>query len=137
MNKYMINEIVITGFYTTILCIVFLKLPFIKNLFLTKESFMTAFFGLFIFTGLFNCFNARTSRINILAHILKNPMFIIIISLIIVIQIIMIYFGGSIFRTVPLSIYEFIIMFILSFSVIPFDMIRKKVFKSILKNNGV
>ena len=137
MNKYMINEIVITGFYTTVLCIVFLKLPFIRNLFLTKESFMTAFFGLFIFTGLFNCFNARTSRINILAYILKNQMFIIIISLIIIIQIMMIYFGGSIFRTVPLSIYEFIIMFILSFSVIPFDMIRKKVFKSILKNNGV
>lgn len=137
MNKYMINEIVITGFYTTILCIVFLKLPFIRNLFLTNESFMTAFFGLFIFTGLFNCFNARTSRINVLGHIFKNPMFIIIISLIIVIQIMMIYFGGSIFRTVPLSIYEFIIMFILSFSVIPFDMIRKKVFKSILKNNGV
>ena len=137
MNKYMINEIVITGFYTTILFIAFLKLPFIRNLFLTNESFMTAFFGLFIFTGLFNCFNARTSRINVLGHIFKNPMFIIIISLIIVIQIIMIYFGGSIFRTVPLSILEFIIMFILSFSVIPFDMIRKKVFKSILKNNGV
>ena len=137
MNKYMFNEIIITGIYTTILCLLFLKLPIIRNQFLTEKSFMTAFFGLFIFAGIFNCFNARTSRINVLAHLLENYMFMFIILFIFVIQIIMIYFGGSMFRTVPLSLYEFIIMLILSFSVIPIDMIRKKIFKFSLKNTGV
>ena len=137
MNKYMFNEIIITGIYTTILCILFLKLPIIRNQFLTENSFMTAFFGLFIFAGIFNCFNARTSRINVLAHLLENYMFMFIILFIFVIQIIMIYFGGSMFRTVPLSLYEFIVMLILSFSVIPIDMIRKKIFKFSLKNTGV
>lgn len=137
INNYMINEIAITGLYTTILCILFLKLPIIRNQFLSDASFMTAFFGLFIFAGIFNCFNARTSRINVLANLLKNYMFIFIISFICVVQVIMIYFGGTLFRTVPLNIYEFILMFILSFSVVPVDMVRKKLFKVKLNRYGV
>ena len=137
MNGYMLNEIIITGFYTTILCILFLKLPFIKDLFISDKSFITAFFGLFIFAGIFNCFNAHTSRINILAHLLKNRMFITVILFISVVQILMIYYGGTLFRTVPLTFKEFIIMLLISFTVVPVDMIRKKVFKLKLKNKGV
>ncbi len=129
INKYMINEILITGLYTTLLCILFLKLPLIRNQFLTEESFMTAFFGLFIFSGIFNCFNAHTSRINILSNLINNKMFLIIISFIVLVQIFMIYLGGSMFRTVPLNMYEFIIMLLLSFTVIPIDMIRKQLCK--------
>lgn len=129
MNNYMLNEIIITGFYTTILCILFLKLPFIKNFFNSYESFMTAFFGLFIFAGIFNCFNAHTSRINILAHLLKNKMFIIVIAFISVVQMLMIYYGGTLFRTVPLTLKEFIIMLVFAFSVVPVDMIRKIITK--------
>ncbi len=137
MNSYMVNEILITGIYTTILFIVFLKVPFIKNLFGSDSSFMTAFFGLFIFAGIFNCFNAHTSRINILAHLFKNYMFIIVIGFITLVQILMIYFGGSMFRTVPLSINEFIVMLLLSFTVVPFDMIRKIICKKYGKKRSV
>lgn len=131
LSSYMMSEILITGTFTAIMCILFLKLPFIKELFVSYDSFMTAFFGLFIFAGIFNCFNAHTSRVNIFAHLLKNPMFIIIIGFISIIQIIMIYYGGSLFRTVPLTIKEFTIMILLASIVIPIDMIRKKVSKVI------
>lgn len=137
MNSYMLNEILITGFYTTILCIIFLKLPFIRNQFLNYNSFMTAFFGLFIFAGIFNCFNAHTSRINIFANLLKNKMFILVISFIVFVQIILMYYGGNMFRTVPLTLREFIIMLILSFTVIPVDILRKKIFKSRMKERTV
>ncbi len=137
MNGYMLNEILITGIYTTILCVLFLKFPVIRNQFSNQSSFMTAFFGLFIFAGIFNCFNAHTSRMNILAHLLKNKMFIIVISFISVVQIIMIYYGGSIFRTVPLSVKEFIIMFLLSFTVVPVDVLRKKICKKYGKDRSV
>lgn len=137
MNSYMVNEIVITGIYTTALCIFFLKSPFIKSLFSTEASFMTAFFGLFIFAGIFNCFNAHTSRMNILAHLLKNHMFIVVICFISVVQILMIYFGGSMFRTVPLSIREFIIMSLLAFTVVPVDVIRKRICKRFNKTFSV
>lgn len=129
INSYMAAEIFITGLYTTILCILFLKLPFIKSMFNSNASFMTAFFGLFIFAGIFNCFNAHTSRINILANLIKNKMFIVVILFIVVVQIILMYYGGSMFRTVPLNIKELIIMLMLSFTVVPVDIIRKLICK--------
>ncbi len=137
INSYMAGEILITGLYTTILCILFLKLPFIKNLFNNTSSFMTAFFGLFIFSGIFNCFNAHTSRINILANLLKNKMFIIVISFIIIVQVILMYYGGDMFRTVPLSLFEFMITLLLSFTVVPVDVLRKIICKKYGKKKGV
>ncbi len=133
INKYMLNEIIVTGMYTTVLCIFFIKLPIINSLFRSDLYLMTAFFGLFIFTGIFNCFNARTHRLNLFAHLLKNKVFLIVILLIIVIQIILLYFGGNLFRTSGLSFYEFIIMILFSFSVIPVDLLRKKM----LRNKGI
>ena len=126
INKYMLNEILITGTYSSILCIIFLKTPFIKTLFRNSNTYlMTAFFGLFIFISIFNSFNARTNRLNILGNISKNKVFLIIILLITIIQIIMIYYGGKLFRTSGLNVKEFIIMILLSITVIPIDFLRK------------
>lgn len=137
INSYMAGEIAITGLYTTILCILFLKLPFIKELFASDKSFMTAFFGLFIFAGIFNCFNAHTSRINIFAHLLKNKMFILVITFIIIVQVVLMYYAGTMFRTIPLSIKEFVIMLAFAFTVVPVDIIRKIICKKQGKNIGV
>ena len=137
MNSYMISEILITGFYTTILFVFFLKVPFVKNLFSSNEAFMTAFFGLFIFAGLFNSFNAHTSRINILAHVLKNKMFIIIMIFIVIVQVILMYYGGQMFRTVPLTLKEFMIMILFSITVVPVDIIRKIMCKKYGKKRSV
>ena len=140
INRYMINQIMCTGIYSAILCILFLKLPFIAKLFrsgIDNTYLYTAFFGLFIFIDIFNSFNARTHRINILANILQNKLFVVIISFIAVVQIFLIYFGGSLFRTSGLSIKEFIIMISLAFTVIPFDWIRKIYLKSKGLKTGV
>jgi len=125
INKYMLHEIIFTGFYSTILCIMFLKLPIISNLFNGEKYLMTAFFGLFIFIGIFNSFNARTHRLNLLANLYKNKAFIVVISFIIIVQILLIYFGGNLFRTFGLSFFEFQIMILLSATVIPVDFLRK------------
>ncbi len=133
INRYMRDEIIFTGAYSSILCILFLKLPIIAHIFRdgnNNEYLMSAFFGLFIFMGIFNCFNARTNRINLIANILKNKMFIFIISLIVIVQIILIYYGGELFRTVGLSLKEFEIMLLLSMTVVPVDWIRKIILRS-------
>lgn len=133
INRYMRDEIIFTGAYSSILCILFLKLPIIAHIFRdgnNNEYLMSAFFGLFIFMGIFNCFNARTNRINLIANILKNKMFIFIISLIVIVQIILIYYGGELFRTVGLSLKEFEIMILLSMTVVPVDWIRKIILRS-------
>ncbi|MFI3306963.1 MAG: calcium-translocating P-type ATPase, PMCA-type [Mycoplasmatota bacterium] len=135
INKYMIQSILFTGLYSTILCILFLKSNIIDSLFRADVNDiykMTAFFGLFIFIDIFNCFNARTHRINILANIKQNKVFLFIISLIIIIQIMMIYYGGNIFRTKGLTLFEFQVMILFASSVIPVDLFRKYLMR---KNN--
>lgn len=128
LNSYMKHEIFFTGIYSAILSIIFLKLPFFKELFRPNyqdKYFMTAFFGLFIFMGIFNCFNARTCRLNLFSNILKNKAFIIVIIFVLLVQLILIYYGGDLFRTAGLTLKELEIMILISFSVIPVDILRK------------
>lgn len=140
INRYMRDEIIFTGAYSSILCILFLKLPIIAHVFRdgqNNEYLMSAFFGLFIFMGIFNCFNARTHRINLIANLLKNKIFIFIIMFIVVVQILLIYYGGDLFRTVGLNFKEFQIMILLAASVIPVDWIRKLFLRSKGLKGGV
>ena len=71
----------------------------------------------------------RSYRINTFANLLKNRVFIFIILFVAIVQIILIYYGGDIFRTTGLTIYEFEIMLFLAFTVIPFDFVRKIILK--------
>jgi calcium-translocating P-type ATPase len=140
VNSYMKNEIVFTGVYSSLLCILFLKLPFISNIFrdgVNNKYLMSAFFGLFIFIGIFNSFNARTSRINVFANLFKNKVFLFVICFIAFVQVLLIYYGGDLFRTVGLNFREFLFMILFSLSVIPFDWIRKYFVKKKGINYGV
>ena len=129
INKYMINQIFFDGLYSMLISVWFLKSNFISSIYLNEKYLMTAFFGLFIFIDIFNAFNSRTSRINTFASLNKNIIFVIIFAFITIVQICLIYFGGSLFRTTGLTIYEFEIMILVAFSVIPFDIIRKIILK--------
>lgn len=136
MNKYMMNQIIVNGVYSCLLCIAFLKVPMIKTWFrfgANQIYLMTAFFGLFIFVDIFNGFNARTHRLNIFAHLKQNKMFIFIMMLIVLVQVILIYYGGSLFRTAGLTIKEFAVMLLLASTVIPVDWLRKL----ILRKQGI
>ncbi len=132
MNSYMKGEILFTGAYSAFLCVFFLKSPWISSFYRVdpnQKYLMTAFFGLFIFMGIFNCFNARTERLNLVSNIWWNRAFVIIILFIVVVQLLLIYFGGSLFRTFGLTLRELVIMLALSSTVIPVDWIRKIVLK--------
>ena len=128
INSYMIGEVLFTGLYSAILCILFLKLPIVKEFIRVGEDYkylMTAYFALFIFIGIFNAFNARSERINILANLSKNKVFIAIILFIISVQIYLIYHGGDLFRTYGLKANEFFIVLLLAATVFPVDFLRK------------
>ena len=140
INDYMKNEILVTGLYSFLLCVLFLKLPIISSIFrdgLNNEYLMSAFFGLFIFIGIFNSFNARTSRINVFANLFRNKVFLCVIVFVAIIQVILIYYGGNLFRTVGLNFKEFNFMLVLAFTVIPFDWCRKYFLKRKRINYGV
>ena len=128
INRYMFQEIAVTGLYSSLLCIVFLKSDWIRGMFrysVDNKYLMTAFFGMFIFISIFNSFNARTVRLNILGNIFKNKVFLGVIGFIMVVQIGMIYYGGNLFRTAGLTLSEFVVMVLISLTVIPVDMVRK------------
>mgnify|MGYP002532938352 FL=1 len=137
LNKYMINEILSSGLYSLVLCIIFLKLPIVKSLFVDNNHFMTSFFCLFIFLATFNAFNARTHRLNIFAHLSENKIFLLIILFIIIVQISITYSGITIFQTTRINIKELLITIVLSFSIIPLDIIRKIIEKKTKHNFGV
>ena len=128
LSKDMLNQILITGAYTLSLCVLFLSAPFFKSLFrgsLDDAYLLTGFYALFVFAGIFNCFNTRSERLSLFAGIGKNKPFLTILSFVAAIQLLMIYFGGAVFRSVPLSFREILNVILLSATVIPFDAVRR------------
>jgi magnesium-transporting ATPase (P-type) len=124
----MLARILITGSYTLALCVIFLGFPSFRISYGFEHDFvgyMTAFFTLFVFCGIFNAFNARTGRIRMFANLGKNKGFLMIMSLVSAVQILLIFFGGSMFRAhaLPWSVIRDILL--LAFTVIPFDLFRK------------
>ena len=132
LNRYMLNQILCTGGFTVALCVAFLKWEPFRAAFrydILPLYWLTAFFALFIFCGIFNCFNARTHRLNLLSHLHHNLAFVAILMLIIAVQIGLIYYGGSLFRTAGLTFGELARVLLLASLVIPFDLLRKSVLR--------
>ena len=139
LNKYMISQIALSGIFTVGLFIAFLLSPAITSKFRTSADnayLLSAFFALFIFASVFHCFNARTDRMFLFNKISKNKAFIFIMALILTVQILFIYLGGSVLRTVPLTFDELKITLLLALSVFPADLLRKLFLRIIGKNRG-
>lgn len=140
INKYMFNEIIVMGLYSSVLYVLFLKLDIFSNLYRKSSDniyLLTAFFSLFIFTTILNSFNARTYRINLLSNLSKNKVFMVIILCTFLIQLYLVYYGGNMFRTSGLTLKELIVTIFISLSVIPVDIVRKLVFKRFGESVGV
>ena len=139
LNGYMINQIGFLGAFTVGLCILFLKSPHITAVYRTAPNniyLLTAFFALFIFSSVLNCFNARTDRLKLTAGLSKNAVFLLIMGAILVIQILFVYLGGNVLRTVPLTARELLVTMALSLSVFPADILRKAVLRLRKKKSG-
>ena len=132
INKYMYSQILWTGAYSALLCLLFLKLPFFSE-FIRYDAedkyLLTTYFAFFIFIGIFNAFNARTTRINIFAGLSQNKVFIFIFIFIFLAQLWIIYNGHDIFRTYGLLPKELALSLLLALTVFPVDYIRKYLLK--------
>ena len=66
LSREMLGQIFLNGAFTLLLCIVFLTSPIIRVYYgfsNSPEAFYTAFYALFIFSGIFNCLLARCERL--------------------------------------------------------------------------
>ncbi len=128
LSGVMLHQIGLTGAYTLALSVFFLVSPLCR-LHLGgghgEIYYLTLFFALFIFSGLANCICARSERLDLLSGIGGNKPFVFILLFIACVQVVMIYFGGTLFRTVSISPRDLFVVVLLSATVIPFDFLRR------------
>jgi calcium-translocating P-type ATPase len=145
VNKYMWSEIIVGAIWVFILGIALLTFTPLQKVFvdgydfggklfhipdLNDPQFLelgTAYFAFFIFSAVFNAFNARTTEMNLFDNIKGNQGFLKILGIIVVVQLIMTYVGGSIMRCHGLNVTEWAVVLVMSISIIPVDLIRKSI----------
>lgn len=97
----------------------------IAKMFPTETVAMTARFALLCFMAVFNGFNIRTEHINLFNGIGKNKMFSAIAVGIFAMTFAICNFAGNLVKVTALDLKHWMVILILSFMVIPVDLIRK------------
>jgi calcium-translocating P-type ATPase len=128
LSGYMWSAILAGSLLTFGLSMIFLLSGVTKPFFRADAQnryLLTGYFAFFIFTSVFNAFNARTDQINIFDNIGGNKGFLRVIALIVTVQVLMTYLGGVILRCYGLTLSEWSVVLVMSFVIIPVDIIRK------------
>lgn len=140
VSKYMWSSIITGALWTFGLSLVFILTPLVQNFFrvdIDNKYLLTGYFAFFIFSAVFNAFNARTEEFNLFKNMRGNKGFLKIIGLIAIVQVALTYLGSVIFRCFGLNVVEWIVVLVLSISIIPIDLLRKFVFKKIAEKKSV
>lgn len=136
VSPQMAREIFSSAAYMLLISLIFFKWNHIAWAFRTTTQevmsiapgsihLYSAYFTMFTLMAVVNAFGVRTDDKNIFASVGQNPNFVRIMLLIVAVQIAMTFFGGSILRTAPLLLNEWVIVIALSLSIILVDVIRK------------
>ena len=132
INNYMYSAIGTGALWSFAMGLVFLLSSFSHEHFRIGETdsnmyLMTGYFAFFIFTAVFNAFNARTDQKNLFDNISGNTGFLKVMGLIVVVQVLMTYLGGVILRCFGLTVSEWAFVLAMAFTIIPIDLIRKTI----------
>lgn len=130
VSKKMLQSVVLSGLYITIVGLAFYKSAWVDHLFRDAPDHIytyTGFFCTYIFMAVANGFNVRADRLNLLENINLNKGFLQVMALIIVIQVAMTYLGGRVLRTAPLTASEWGVVILFALSIIVVDLLRKLV----------
>ena len=135
ISKKMLSQILTMGIWLVIISFIFLKAQFFNQFFNSEDEKYSAYFVLFIVAALFNAFNVRDEKFGIFKGLNKNPDFLKVWFIIVIIQAIIVNAAlvsldvfkwiGKMFSCVPFSVVGWIVVLILAFTMIPVDLIRK------------
>ncbi|MDR2380310.1 MAG: calcium-translocating P-type ATPase, PMCA-type [Bifidobacteriaceae bacterium] len=137
VSPYMWSAIITGSLFCFGTSLVFLLAPFFTGIFRAGPAndprmyLLTGYFALFVFTAVFNAFNARTERLNLFDRLSANRGFINVIVLISVVQVAMAYFGGPVLDGYGLSGKEWGAVLVLAALIIPVDLVRKGVIEAL------
>lgn len=132
LTAQMIGGILLTGLYMVCLSLFFLISPLCRSLFggFGDTYFLTAFFAFFIFCGVALSFNSRTPKLFCFKEIGKNKPFIGIMLSVTAIQLMLVYFGGDVFRCTPLYFSDLVKTALFALTVIPVGSLIKLLSKN-------
>jgi Ca2+-transporting ATPase len=74
----------------------------------TPEEVTTVFFSAFIIAAVWNGINCRALDGKMPLFFKGNPMFFVIMGLVVALQMALVQYGGAIFSTVPLSAFQWV-----------------------------
>lgn len=113
VSRRMLEQIVFSGTVMTVVGLAFFQSSCIDSLFRGAPDHIytyTGFFCVFIMMAVANAFNVRTDELQVLKNLQQNPAFWRVMLLIVAVQIGMTYLGGSVLRTAPLALQEWLVV---------------------------
>ncbi|MGM9530106.1 MAG: calcium-translocating P-type ATPase, PMCA-type [Phascolarctobacterium sp.] len=113
VSKKMLRQINFSGSLMTILGLAFFESSWVDSLFRNAPDHIytyTGFFSAFIMMAVANAFNMRSKDTHILKNLGQNKAFMQVMALIVVVQLAMTYLGGSVLRTTPLQLQEWLVV---------------------------
>ncbi len=131
----MAAQIGIMAVWMTIISFCFLKLPIFLDIFGSKEKLYTAYFVLFVVAALFNGFNVRDDGFGIFKNLNENTGFMKVWIAIVLVQALIVNAAlipltpfkwiSSMFSCTPFGVIGWVVVFVLAFTIIPVDLVRK------------
>lgn len=101
----------------------------LSKIFPTEETALAARFALLCIMATLNGFNIRTDKRNLLSGLKNNPLFVKIACGIIAGTILVVQFTGKLLHVTPLSLTQWLVIFLAASAIIPIDLIRKTIQK--------
>ncbi|HEX3001739.1 MAG TPA: cation transporting ATPase C-terminal domain-containing protein, partial [Methanoregula sp.] len=95
----------------------------------TPEEITTVFFSGFIVAAIWNGVNCRALDGKMPPFFRGNPMFFLIMGMVLILQIVLVQFGGSVFATVPLTAIQWVTILIASSSVLVVGFLLRVVYR--------
>ncbi|MDR1218617.1 MAG: calcium-translocating P-type ATPase, PMCA-type [Treponema sp.] len=130
VSPSMWSSILTGGLWTFAISLVFLFAGFVTDRFSAlsgNDTLHTGYFAFFVFTAVFNAFNARTEKLNLFDNISGNKGFLRVLSIIVLVQTALVYAGGQVFHCFGLSLTQWRIALLFAVSIIPIDLLRKAI----------
>lgn len=129
LTRYMKESIGTSAIYITLVSILVISMPkFLISIGLTSDAFVRTFiFAFFIYAIIFNSLNTRSRGANLFEHIGENKKFILVMGSIFILQTILMYVAGPVFKTVALPIEAWLVSVVLGALIIPVDMVKKAI----------
>jgi Ca2+-transporting ATPase len=116
ITPFMWLSIVVTGAFLIIAGILQMATGFLGGT--TPEEISTVFFSAFIIAAVWNGVNCRALDGKMPPFFKGNPMFFVIMGLVVAVQMVLVQYAGEIFATVPLSPLQWVKIIIVSASVL-------------------